>query len=60
MPGRASVDPREIDAEAAFDYGVIVARLGRAMRSFFHPSAGRVLLWDVHHAAAIHFGITAA
>ena len=53
MPGRASIDPPEIDAEAAFDYGVTVARLGRAMRSFFHPSAGRVLLWDVHHAAAL-------
>jgi 4-aminobutyrate aminotransferase-like enzyme/Ser/Thr protein kinase RdoA (MazF antagonist) len=53
MPGRASIDPPEIDAEAAYDYGVTVARLGRAMRSFFHPSAGRVLLWDVHHAAAV-------
>jgi 4-aminobutyrate aminotransferase-like enzyme/Ser/Thr protein kinase RdoA (MazF antagonist) len=53
MLGRASIDPPEIDAEAAYDYGVTVARLGRAMRSFFHPSAGRVLLWDVHHAAAM-------
>jgi 4-aminobutyrate aminotransferase-like enzyme/Ser/Thr protein kinase RdoA (MazF antagonist) len=53
MPGRASIDPPEIDAEAAYDYGVTVGRLGRAMRSFFHPSAGRVLLWDVHHAAAL-------
>jgi 4-aminobutyrate aminotransferase-like enzyme/Ser/Thr protein kinase RdoA (MazF antagonist) len=50
MPGTASIDPPEIGAEAAFDYGVVVARLGRAMRSFFHPSAGRVLMWDVHHA----------
>jgi len=53
MPGTASIDPPEIGPEAAFDYGVMVARLGRAMRSFFHPSAGRVLLWDVHHAAAL-------
>jgi len=53
MPGTASIDPPEIDAEAAYDYGVVVARLGRAMRSFFHPSAARVLLWDVHHAAGM-------
>jgi 4-aminobutyrate aminotransferase-like enzyme len=31
----------------------MVARLGRAMRSFFHPSAGRVILWDVQHAASL-------
>jgi 4-aminobutyrate aminotransferase-like enzyme/Ser/Thr protein kinase RdoA (MazF antagonist) len=53
MPGRASIDPRELDAEAVHDYGVTVAHLGRAMRSFFHPSAGRVLLWDVQHALAL-------
>src|SRR4051812_48511626 len=53
MPGTASIHPPEIGPEAAFEYGVMVARLGRAMRSFFHPSAGRVLLWDVHHAAAL-------
>jgi Ser/Thr protein kinase RdoA (MazF antagonist) len=53
MPGTASIDPRKIGAEAAFDYGVVVARLSRAMRSFFHPSAARVLLWDVHHALAL-------
>ncbi len=53
MPGTASIDPPEIGAEAAYDYGVVVARLARAMRSFFHPSAGRVLMWDVHHAAAM-------
>ena len=50
MPGTASIDPLELDGEALFDYGVMVARLGRAMRSFFDPSAGRVLLWDVQHA----------
>jgi 4-aminobutyrate aminotransferase-like enzyme/Ser/Thr protein kinase RdoA (MazF antagonist) len=53
MPGRASVDPWTLDGEAAFAHGAMVARLARALRSFFHPSAGRVLLWDVHHAAAI-------
>jgi 4-aminobutyrate aminotransferase-like enzyme/Ser/Thr protein kinase RdoA (MazF antagonist) len=53
MPGRASIDARELDADAVHDYAVTVARLGRAMRSFFHPSAGRVLLWDVQHALAL-------
>ena len=31
-------------------FGRTVARLGRAMRGFFHPAARRVLLWDVRHA----------
>ncbi|MDP9184423.1 MAG: aminotransferase class III-fold pyridoxal phosphate-dependent enzyme [Actinomycetota bacterium] len=53
MPGRASIDPREVDGDAVFDHGVMIARLAHALRSFFHPSAGRVLLWDVHHAAAL-------
>jgi 4-aminobutyrate aminotransferase-like enzyme/Ser/Thr protein kinase RdoA (MazF antagonist) len=53
MPGRASVDPRELDAAAVEDYARTVARLGRAMRAFFHPSAGRALLWDVQHASSL-------
>jgi 4-aminobutyrate aminotransferase-like enzyme/Ser/Thr protein kinase RdoA (MazF antagonist) len=53
MPGRASVDAWELDGDAVFEFGATVARLGRAMRSFFHPSAARVLLWDVHHALAL-------
>ena len=50
MPGTASIDPLELDGDALFDYGIMVAKLGRALRSFFDPSAGRVLLWDVQHA----------
>jgi 4-aminobutyrate aminotransferase-like enzyme/Ser/Thr protein kinase RdoA (MazF antagonist) len=50
MPGRASVDANELDGDALFEHGVTIARLGRAMRSFFHPAAGRVLPWDVQHA----------
>lgn len=53
LPGTASVDPMRLDGDAVYEYGVMVARLGRAMRSFFHPSAGRVLLWDVQHAASL-------
>ena len=33
--------------------GSTLARLGRALRGFFHPAAGRVLLWDVRHAASL-------
>jgi 4-aminobutyrate aminotransferase-like enzyme/Ser/Thr protein kinase RdoA (MazF antagonist) len=53
MPGRASIDPRSLDGDAVYAYARTVACLGRAMRSFFHPSAGRVLLWDVQHAAGL-------
>src|SRR5438477_607027 len=53
MPGRASIDANELDGDALFDHGVTIARLGRAMRSFFHASAGRTLLWDVRHASAL-------
>ena len=30
--------------------GRALARLGRALRGFFHPGAGHVLLWDLKHA----------
>ena len=53
MPGTASIDPLELDGDALFDHGAMIARLGRAMRSFFDPSAGRVLLWDVQHALSL-------
>jgi 4-aminobutyrate aminotransferase-like enzyme/Ser/Thr protein kinase RdoA (MazF antagonist) len=33
-----------------FAYGATHARLNLALRGFFHPAAGRRLLWDVAHA----------
>ena len=33
--------------------GADVARLGLALRGFFHPAAGRTLLWDVKHTAGL-------
>lgn len=33
--------------------GVTLARLGRALRGFFHPAAGHELLWDLKHAARL-------
>ena len=53
MPGTASIDPLELDGDALFDHGVTIARLGRAMRSYFDASAGRMLLWDVQHALSL-------
>ncbi len=36
--------------EAVRDWGTMAARVGRALRGFWHPSAARVMLWDVQHA----------
>jgi 4-aminobutyrate aminotransferase-like enzyme len=35
------------------DYCAIQARLNRALRSFFHPAAGRHLLWDLRRTAEL-------
>jgi 4-aminobutyrate aminotransferase-like enzyme/Ser/Thr protein kinase RdoA (MazF antagonist) len=40
----------ELPDEAVRGYGATHARLARALRSFFHPAAGRELLWDLAHA----------
>jgi 4-aminobutyrate aminotransferase-like enzyme/Ser/Thr protein kinase RdoA (MazF antagonist) len=41
----------ELADDAVRDYGATHARLNLALRSFFHPAAGRQLLWDLRHAA---------
>ena len=48
MPGRTA-DPADLDHDAIAGIGAVVARLGRALRGFFHPAAGRVILWDQQH-----------
>jgi 4-aminobutyrate aminotransferase-like enzyme/Ser/Thr protein kinase RdoA (MazF antagonist) len=53
MPGRASVPQAEVNDEAVSDFGTVLARLGRALRGFFHPAAGRVLLWDGRNTPAL-------
>jgi 4-aminobutyrate aminotransferase-like enzyme/Ser/Thr protein kinase RdoA (MazF antagonist) len=40
----------ELDDVAVRDIAVVHARLCLALRSFFHPAAGRELLWDVRAA----------
>jgi 4-aminobutyrate aminotransferase-like enzyme/Ser/Thr protein kinase RdoA (MazF antagonist) len=48
MPGRTA-EPSDLDEDAIGGIGSVVARLGRALRGFFHPAAGRVILWDQQH-----------
>jgi 4-aminobutyrate aminotransferase-like enzyme/Ser/Thr protein kinase RdoA (MazF antagonist) len=48
LPGRHG-GPGLSDA-AVHAYGRTHARLARALRGFFHPAAGRELLWDLKHA----------
>jgi 4-aminobutyrate aminotransferase-like enzyme len=40
----------ELDDAAVREIAVVHARLCLALRSFFHPAAGRELLWNVHAA----------
>jgi len=41
---------QELGQPQLFAWGATVARLGRALRGFFHPAAGYEILWDVKHA----------
>ncbi len=50
LPGRASIHGASLSDEAVRDWGTMAARVGRALRGFWHPSAARVMLWDVQHA----------
>jgi 4-aminobutyrate aminotransferase-like enzyme/Ser/Thr protein kinase RdoA (MazF antagonist) len=45
LPGR-NARPGELDAASVRDIGELVARIGHALRGFFHPAAGRTILWD--------------
>jgi 4-aminobutyrate aminotransferase-like enzyme/Ser/Thr protein kinase RdoA (MazF antagonist) len=51
LPGRQRTDPRELDDAALTAWGATTARLGLALRGFFHPAAQRTMLWDIQHAA---------
>jgi len=50
LPGRASVLGAALSDDAMREWGAVVARVGRALRGFMHPSAVRVMLWDPQHA----------
>ncbi len=49
VPGRA-VRPTDLHLGALHAYGADIARLGQALRGFFHPAAGRELLFDLKYA----------
>lgn len=48
LPGRTA-QPTELDAAAMTHVGEVVGRIGRALRGFFHPAAGRTIWWDQQH-----------
>jgi 4-aminobutyrate aminotransferase-like enzyme/Ser/Thr protein kinase RdoA (MazF antagonist) len=50
LPGRSSVHGASVSDAAVRDWGTMAARVGRALRGFWHPMAARVMLWDVQHA----------
>jgi 4-aminobutyrate aminotransferase-like enzyme/Ser/Thr protein kinase RdoA (MazF antagonist) len=43
----------ELDDRAIHEYAATHARLTLALRGFFHPAAGRELLWDLRHASKL-------
>jgi 4-aminobutyrate aminotransferase-like enzyme/Ser/Thr protein kinase RdoA (MazF antagonist) len=43
----------ELDDDAVRAFAATHARLNLALRSFFHPAAGRTLLWDVKNATQL-------
>jgi 4-aminobutyrate aminotransferase-like enzyme/Ser/Thr protein kinase RdoA (MazF antagonist) len=45
LPGR-NARPEELEPASVQQIGQVVARIGHALRAFFHPAAGRVILWD--------------
>jgi 4-aminobutyrate aminotransferase-like enzyme/Ser/Thr protein kinase RdoA (MazF antagonist) len=51
LPGRQRVNALHVPDDALANWGETTARLGRALRGFFHPAAQRTMLWDVQHAA---------
>ena len=52
MPGR-NARPEELDAASIRAIGEVVARIGHALRGFFHPAAGRQIWWDQQHLPAL-------
>jgi 4-aminobutyrate aminotransferase-like enzyme/Ser/Thr protein kinase RdoA (MazF antagonist) len=49
LPGRTP-HTTELGPRALHELGSIVARLGRALRGFFHPASGYDILWDLKQA----------
>ncbi len=52
LPGRTLADV-PLSPALLRSVGTTLARLGHALRGFFHPAAGHELLWDLSHAARL-------
>ena len=50
VPGRKPPF-QELSDDALFAYGEHIARVGKALRGFFHPEAGYEILWDLRYAS---------
>src|SRR5713226_5259284 len=48
LPGQVTATSA-LTTQAIWSFGQITARLGRALRGFFHPAADYEILWDVTH-----------
>jgi 4-aminobutyrate aminotransferase-like enzyme/Ser/Thr protein kinase RdoA (MazF antagonist) len=46
LPGQVTANTA-LTTEAIWSHGQITARLGRALRGFFHPAADYEILWDI-------------
>lgn len=51
-PGR-TVRSTELGPDALRGFGAMVARMGLALRGFFHPAGGYRILWDLKHTPAL-------
>jgi 4-aminobutyrate aminotransferase-like enzyme/Ser/Thr protein kinase RdoA (MazF antagonist) len=58
LPGR-TWQPPELDERVVAGIGEVTARMGLALRGFFHPAAGRAIEWDQKHLPelALHAGL---
>ena len=52
LPGRVTANTA-LTTQAIRSFGQTTARLGRALRGFFHPAADYEILWDLTHAAKL-------
>ena len=50
LHGHSRTDPSLMSDAALIAFGTTSARLGRALRGFFHRRSQRTMLWDMQHA----------
>ena len=46
---RGRTGDASLDDDAVYDFAATHARVNLALRSFFHPAAGRELLWNIRN-----------